>query len=165
MKPSAKIVSFKVDLHHQKALVPRTRDAPFYFPAYRQAGLINFKIFQFLPSSFHSRIGIILIFILFACKTKDKCSEEELNAKQEQFELAFEDWTAALNYMDGDVIFPVQSTLDSSYLNLSNCIELKDSFMVFIDSISHIYADLNIEKFEIEKGEEMVEKLIREILN
>ncbi len=59
MKPSVKIVSFKVEHHHQKALVPRTRDAPFFFPAYRQAGLLNFKIFQFLSGSFHSRIGII----------------------------------------------------------------------------------------------------------
>ncbi len=51
MKPSAKIVSFKVELHHQKALVAM---AMLLF-----ASLLNFKIFQFSYSSFHSRIGII----------------------------------------------------------------------------------------------------------
>lgn len=111
-----------------------------------------------------SLISLLALF-LFACKTENKCSDELINNKEEQLELAFEGWKSALNFMDGEVIFPAQSLLDSFYNDLLNCIALEDSFMIYIDSVSHIYSDLNIEKFEIEKGEKLLSSISKNILN
>ena len=112
-------------------------------------------------------IAIILFFsVSFLSRNKNTtCTEEQIVQKQKAFKQAYHNWKEALNYMDEDVINTSKILLDSNYLELIPCIQIQSNLIAEVDSISLIFANYNVKRLQIEKGERKIEALDKLVIS
>lgn len=112
-------------------------------------------------------IAIILIFSVshFSCNKNTTCTDEQIIEKQNAFVKAYDDWKEALNYMDEDVINSSKILLDSNYWELIPCTQIQSNLIAEVDSISLIFANYNVKRSQIEKGERKIEALDKLVIN